>query len=212
MKMNRILRILKMIMIHSCEKKNKKKNEKKNKKKKPSGATRIPGRTWDEGEEIKMQEYISSPNIPTSTPAPVPVAFAVPVPTSGNDAMARLRKLKQMKNVLHPDIYKKVEAEIMATICCQTRCDVQYNLSDDLTHTVSFDTDEDEDEEEKMSGTIPATGDEGVPPTPVVAIVVPTMPNYMKDAMTRLYKLERMRDNLHPEIYEKVKAEIMATV
>jgi hypothetical protein len=30
--------------------------------------------------------------------------------------MARLRKLKQMKDVLHPDIYKKVEAEIMATV------------------------------------------------------------------------------------------------
>jgi len=48
MKMNSFLRMLEMIMIHSCGKKNKKK------KKKPSGATRIPARTWDEGEEIKM--------------------------------------------------------------------------------------------------------------------------------------------------------------
>ena len=186
MKMNRILRILKIISVDTGAKEN---------KKKPSGA--IP-ETGDEGEEIKMQEYPSSPNIP---PAPVPLlAFAVPVPTSGNDAMVRLRKLKQMKNVLHPDIYKKVEAEIMAAVCCHR-----------LTRTVSFDTDE--EEEEKVSGTIPATWDEGIPPTPVVAIVVPTMPNSVKDAMTaKLHKLEQMRDNFHPGIYEKVKAEIMATV
>lgn len=62
-------------------------------------------------------------------PAPVPVlAFAVPVQKSGYDAMARLRKFKQMKDVLHPDTYEKVEAEIMATICCQTRCDIQYKI------------------------------------------------------------------------------------
>ena len=84
-------------------------------------------------------------------------------------------------------------------------------MSDDLTATtVSFDTDA--EEEKKVSGNIPV-GDEGVPPTPVVAIVVPTtMPNSGTDAMTRLHKLERMRDHLHPDIYEQVKAEIMATV
>ena len=89
----------------------------------------------------------------------------------------------------------------MAAVCCHR-----------LTRTVSFDTDE--EEEEKVSGTIPATWDEGIPPTPVVAIVVPTMPNSVKeDAMTaKLHKLEQMRDNFHPGIYEKVKAEIMATV
>jgi len=194
MKMIRILRNLKMISIDTA-------GEKKNKKKKRSGATRIPARTWDEGEEIIkriIQEYPSSPNIP-STPATA--AFEVPgVPNSGNDSMARLRKLKQMKDMLHPDIYKKVEAEIMAAVCCHR-----------LTRTVSFDTEE--EEEEKVSGTIPATWDEGIPPTPVVAIVVPTMPNSVKDAMTaKLHKLEQMRDNFHPGIYEKVKAEIMATV
>ena len=38
------------------------------------------------------------------------------------------------------------------------------------------------------------------------------IPNSGTDAITRLHKLERMRDHLHPEMYEKVKAEIMATV
>lgn len=183
------------------------------KKNGPAGAA-----TRDEG-EIKIREYCSSPNIhSTHTPrrAPRPAAFKVPgVPNSGIDAMARLRKLKQIKDVLHPDIYKKVEAEIMATVCChQTTSDVQDNLSNGLlTHTVSFDTDE-EEEEEKVSGTIPATGDEGVPPAPVVAFVAAPMPNSgVKDATTaRMHKLEQMRDNFHPGIYEKVKAEIMATV